>query len=253
MDISSRSLILNVNQPLPTAQLLIGHPEELLKITHAWMQERWCPSKGCKRCTVCSLIEKHQFFNAFWFNPEKGHYTQEILEPLFQVLQWTQDPGRELILVIQHADTLPASCYNSILKSIEEPPAGYHFLLFAQRLHDVAPTIRSRCLIMHCTSHSTSAPHPLVQFFTSTLYNQSSEFMQILEQTNPHEQETLDSIDWLFSYWIQQYHKAVTSSANAAATEAEHVIDLLAHGLQEPPMAGSSKIFWKNLFMHMKK
>ena len=172
-------------------RLWIGDPEYLANKAHRWMQERWCQNKGCRRCTICTLIEQHQYYKALWLAPEKGHYPTAILEPLFQTLNQLLDPGAEMIFVLQQADTLPSTCYNSLLKSLEEPPAGYHFILMAQRLHDVAPTIRSRCIIIRDDQGSSPAQHPLAQFFTSVTYCDPTEFSQVLDATNPHEQEVL--------------------------------------------------------------
>lgn len=47
--------------------------------------------------------------------------------------------------LIDPADRLTPSAANSLLKALEEPPAGSHILLVTDRLRGVLPTIRSRC------------------------------------------------------------------------------------------------------------
>ncbi|RJS95097.1 DNA polymerase III subunit delta' [Salinisphaera sp. Q1T1-3] len=46
---------------------------------------------------------------------------------------------------IDPADALTVSAANSLLKTLEEPPAGCHILLITDRLSSLLPTIRSRC------------------------------------------------------------------------------------------------------------
>ena len=53
------------------------------------------------------------------------------------------DAGR--IGWIDPADALTPSAANSLLKTLEEPPAGCHILLVTDRLSALLPTIRSRC------------------------------------------------------------------------------------------------------------
>ena len=52
--------------------------------------------------------------------------------------------GRAVLLY--HADKMNGESANALLKVMEEPPAGVLFLLTAQSLAGVLPTIRSRCV-----------------------------------------------------------------------------------------------------------
>lgn len=48
---------------------------------------------------------------------------------------------------IDPADSLSISAANSLLKTLEEPPAGCHIVLVSDRISALLPTIRSRCQI----------------------------------------------------------------------------------------------------------
>jgi DNA polymerase-3 subunit delta' len=56
--------------------------------------------------------------------------------------------GRRRAIVVDPADELEKSAANALLKSLEEPPAGSHFLLVVHRLGRLLPTIRSRCRLL---------------------------------------------------------------------------------------------------------
>ncbi len=49
------------------------------------------------------------------------------------------------VALVYPADALNPAAANALLKTLEEPPPGVHFLLGAHRLDAVLPTIRSRC------------------------------------------------------------------------------------------------------------
>ena len=143
------------------SQLWIGHSNELVAHAHTYMQQRWCLHGGCKHCTTCSLIEQHQYHSALWVEPD-GNYTRETLEIIFNTIQFALDENREMIIVIQQADYLTAACYNSLLKSIEEPPRGYHFLLLGR-------TNRCSCPYHSFTLyHYTFCPYPYRYHTAST-------------------------------------------------------------------------------------
>ena len=51
---------------------------------------------------------------------------------------------------------------------MEEPPAGYHFILLAERAEQILPTIISRCIINTLeTATATHNSHPLFECFTT--------------------------------------------------------------------------------------
>lgn len=57
----------------------------------------------------------------------------------------TTHRGVAKVALIYPADALNPAAANALLKTLEEPPPGVHFLLGAHRLDALLPTIRSRC------------------------------------------------------------------------------------------------------------
>ncbi|MFC1511753.1 ATP-binding protein [Candidatus Latescibacterota bacterium] len=70
--------------------------------------------------------------------------TNEVRERL---LQSSFEGGRRVCIILL-AERMNASTANSILKILEEPPADVHFILTAQSLSSVLPTITSRCTVV---------------------------------------------------------------------------------------------------------
>lgn len=56
--------------------------------------------------------------------------------------------GSRRVVIIDPIDDLEKGAVNALLKSLEEPPAGTHFLLVTHRLGRLLPTIRSRCRVL---------------------------------------------------------------------------------------------------------
>ena len=56
--------------------------------------------------------------------------------------------GNRRAIIIDPADDLEKSAANALLKSLEEPPQGTHFLLVTHRPGRLLPTIRSRCRLL---------------------------------------------------------------------------------------------------------
>ena len=69
---------------------------------------------------------------------------EEIRELLTRVA-WAPSMSGWRVVVMEDADRLTESAANALLKSIEEPGTRTVWLLCAPTLHDVLPTIRSRC------------------------------------------------------------------------------------------------------------
>jgi DNA polymerase III delta prime subunit len=67
------------------------------------------------------------------------------------------------VVVMEDADRLTESAANALLKAIEEPGNRTVWLLCAPTLHDVLPTIRSRCRHLQLVTPSTQAVAQVLQ------------------------------------------------------------------------------------------
>jgi DNA polymerase-3 subunit delta' len=81
---------------------------------------------------------------------------EEIRELLTRVA-WAPSMGGWRVVVMEDADRLTESAANSLLKAIEEPGTRTVWLLCAPTLHDVLPTIRSRCRHLQLRTPSIDA------------------------------------------------------------------------------------------------
>ncbi len=232
--------------PLHPAQLWIGPDDILVNKAIQFLQELFCPKQGCKKCHICLKVEQKQHHAVLWFYPAK-QYTIDNLQGIFSTISFVLQPNEHVFFVLQKADFLTPACANKLLKPIEEPPPGYHFILLAQRNKQILPTIRSRCITTSLYANQYSTLHPeLFAYFTEEKCSPSA-FLKTLDQSAINERESQELLDALLQYWITQYKDQVNQKNNRA----QYIIKVLQNAQSQPPMPGSSKIFWKNIFLQI--
>ncbi len=233
---------------LSPAFLIIGTPETTKERAHNLMQQAFCTEQNCtpEACSNCKKIQiaHHQ---ALWICPEKK-YTLDILEPISHKIHFTLDVGSHFFFVLEKADFLTPACANSLLKMVEEPPQGYHFLFLACQAQLVIPTIRSRCHTIYTqqTTRATSSGF-LRHFMGSTI--SPVLFLKELQTECPEDYETPECLDLLLKHWSEQHIAHLLAHELSEAVNAQKMITLLQQAAQRPPMPGSSKIFWRDLFL----
>ena len=137
------------------------------------------------------------------------------------------------------------------MKSIEEPPPGYHFIFCAEREEALLPTIISRCVITRVSSSSPIEQHEqFLSYFIQSTRAQPAEFLQSLGKSQIDEQKTTELLDALLSFWIEKYKKRCTQK-DSTLPEIEQRIETIKTAMLTPPMPGSSKIFWRDLFLQL--
>lgn len=233
------------------SHLWIGGSSTVQQEIMAFLQRHFCPDNGCMACTICNAIAQEQYHAIIWIRPEK-QYTREILEPVFNQLAFALDTNQQFFFILQDVDFMPSACANSLLKSLEEPPTGYHFFLCAQRMQTILPTIRSRCLMHMLSGDQESQPHPLFDFFTGTIFYDPLTFLKELEQSAINERESIELVDQLFIHWMRLLKKATLSNDTNNYKKTSAILEILAHAFKKLPMPGSSKLFWKDLYLAVK-
>ena len=84
--------------------------------------------------------------------PRPGHKEHPPQDALLRDLQFEPISARKRVFILHDAEGLGrggADAGNSLLKTLEEPPAYAHFLLTAASTGGVMPTIVSRCQVVH--------------------------------------------------------------------------------------------------------
>lgn len=157
----------------PSQPLLLAGPRGVGKEAFARTLAHWllCSEAAitgpCGRCLACRLLASgnHPDYREVRPGvPEEGDEASEATETrpgkrpasrwikveqareLAEFVQLAPHFGRRKAVVIIEADRLHPSAANALLKTLEEPLAGRHFLLVTSRPQRLLPTVRSRCV-----------------------------------------------------------------------------------------------------------
>jgi DNA polymerase-3 subunit delta' len=135
---------------------------ETQEMTHAWLftgppgsgrssaavafaQALICPKNGCGTCSDCNAAKTSGHPDVEVIRTEGLSIKVEEIRELLTRVAWAPSLGSWRVVVMEDADRLTESAANALLKAIEEPGTRTVWLLCAPTLHDVLPTIRSRC------------------------------------------------------------------------------------------------------------
>ncbi len=151
----------------------IGALEFVMTLAQAWLCEASGPGpRPCGRCASCHLVLAQSHPDLFILLPEAlsvalgwrtveeegegGEGAKTKKKPSRQIrigevrlaIDWivkTSSRGRGKVVVLHPAETLNEQAANSLLKTLEEPPAGARLLLATADPAQLLPTVRSRC------------------------------------------------------------------------------------------------------------
>ena len=110
-------------------------------------RDRTADGDACDRCGACHQYKAGTHPDLSQLVPEEtGRLIKvEAVRAFAERLQLTSQYDTGRLGWIEPAEALSASAANSLLKTLEEPPAGCHIVLITDRVSAVMPTIRSRC------------------------------------------------------------------------------------------------------------
>ena len=123
----------------------------------AFAQALICPNQGCGACNECQSASTGGHPDVEVLRTEGLSIKVEEIRELLTRVAWAPSMGGWRVVVMEDADRLTESAANALLKAIEEPGTRTVWLLCAPTLHDVLPTIRSRCRHLQLRTPSIDA------------------------------------------------------------------------------------------------
>lgn len=236
------------NKQIPPAQLWIGNHDLLTERVVDYLQHQLCAT-ACNVCRSCMNIRQHQHPSVVWICPEKS-YTLASIQEIHERIIFALAPEESVFFILQKADQLTMQCANSLLKSMEEPPAGYYFILCAQQRDALLPTVQSRCIISSYHQETNTETDLFLNRFFYTTTPDPQEFTYTLQKNPISEQQAMVLVDTLLSYWMREYNTAVRKRNKKTMALALTKITSIKKLYTTTPMPGSSGLFLKHLFMH---
>jgi DNA polymerase III subunit gamma/tau len=102
-------------------------------------------SKPCGVCRACTEIDAGRFVDLLEVDAATNTKVDEMRE-LLETAQYMPVAGRYKVYIIDEVHMLSKSAFNSMLKTLEEPPGHVQFILATTDPQKLPVTVLSRCL-----------------------------------------------------------------------------------------------------------
>lgn len=216
------------------------------------LKEIFCKKDCSDKCNICNKIENKKHESIIFLEPE-GQYTLSQLNIIFNNIIFKLEENSHFFFIIHKAELLNLSCSNSLLKILEEPPTGYHFILITSQINNIIPTIRSRAIIKEFNTYQDKDFNKIFKIFTSiNKHNIAIEDIKEIENIKIPDYFIIEILDQIYSYFLDKLKNSLKNS-NAEKNYLIKIIDILDYSKKRYPMPGSSKIFFKNLYLNILK
>jgi DNA polymerase-3 subunit delta' len=161
----------HIVETLSAAVSAAASGQESQEMTHAWIftgppgsgrssaaiafaQALVCKANGCGVCNDCITAKSGAHPDVEILRSEGLSIKIDEVRELLTRTAWAPSMSGWRVVIMEDADRLTESAANALLKAIEEPGLRTVWLLCAPTLHDILPTIRSRC--RHIQLHTPS-------------------------------------------------------------------------------------------------
>ena len=159
----------------------LGQYPLALELVRTWLCEAPTPEGACGHCSSCHAIDVRTHADLLVLMPEtvmielgwplgekaqadiddkKRKPSREIrvdaMRDAIEFAQRTDARGRGKAVLVYQAERMNTITANALLKTLEEPPGDTRFVLASESVHQLLPTIRSRCLGHTMTWPTTS-------------------------------------------------------------------------------------------------
>lgn len=235
---------------IPTVQLYIGSHEQTIQKTYEYLKSIFCSNNGCSACINCTQIKAKKHTSCLWLSSKKQYLLEDLI-PLQEKLQFSLGEDECFFFIIENAEVLSPLSSNALLKSLEEPPLGYYFILQAKETTELPPTVLSRCVTFYTKEDGlTIAFKPLYDHFTSNSLPPSL-FLQELERSKITEDQSHELCKHILHFWQKKYLSLFESYPvnTDERTLIEKKLNHLYNAIEHLPTVGNAKLFWKKLLL----
>lgn len=108
----------------------------------------FCPEReadACGACVTCRRIEAGNHPDVLLITPDGASIKIDQIRALQKEMAMRAVESSRKVYIIEHVDKMTTQAANSLLKFLEEPPAGVLAVLVTEHAHAILPTILSRC------------------------------------------------------------------------------------------------------------
>jgi len=164
---------------------------------------------SCNNCKSCRKIDAGYHPDILCIKPLKGKKIISISQIREMGLTISSKPNEAKfrMVIILNADLMNTQAQNALLKMLEEPPEKTFFILIANKISLLLPTIISRCrkirfkpltdkLIEQCLVNEFNADKQMAAIVSKTADSDLKKAMMYLN-LNPNTESESKDIDWI--------------------------------------------------------
>ena len=124
----------------------IGKNTFATEFAHWLICEQPLEDKACGNCKACQLIQADSHPDFLSLSPEEEGKAIKVdqVRELINKIALTSHGQHSRVIIVSPADALNVNASNSLLKTLEEPPANTVLILISNKPSKLMPTIRSR-------------------------------------------------------------------------------------------------------------
>lgn len=117
---------------------------------------------GCGSCASCHAIGTGNHPDVRIVEPEGQHIKIDQIREAIETVSYRSYSGGWKVWILRHADRMRDEAANSLLRILEDPPADTVFMLTAENLYSMLPTVVSRCRLVRFSPVSQSTVEDLL-------------------------------------------------------------------------------------------
>jgi DNA polymerase III subunit delta' len=110
------------------------------------------PGRACGRCSSCRKFHSGNHPDFSVVSPDKGAIKIDQIRGLIKTISYPPYESSMRVVVLEDVHTMRREAANSLLKTLEEPPAGNLLILTADSSRDLLSTLNSRCQVVPFTT-----------------------------------------------------------------------------------------------------
>ena len=244
MQLAEQLLQLGFMSPLAHAYILSGQSDEQLSsVAQTLAKGLVCQGdiRPCQFCVYCQKANRQTLPDISiikrTLDSAKPSITVGQIRQMIADVHVLPNETEHKVYIIENADTMNVYAQNALLKTLEEPPFFVTFVLLAQNVMALLPTIRSRCfsIVINPSAQQTHVSHleaaELCNAFFSVWQKDDLAFAEFCISLDKIERKTLLSfVDVCYAKLIGQL--AQETMPQSAVMHAIHVFSTLQQDLQ---------------------
>lgn len=155
----------------------------------------------CNTCSSCQDINNGNFMDVIEIDAASNRSVEEMRD-LREKVRILPAQGKEKVYIIDEVHMLTPEAFNTLLKTLEEPPARVKFILATTESHKIPATIRSRCQIYNFRRLTAQEiVSRLQQVSAADGVEISPEALQLIaRRANGGLRDALSMLDQIYSY-----------------------------------------------------